>query len=146
MPASPPQTLEEFMASPTWQAWQAELKAGWPGPDGSSMSTDRIMGVRIGKTSDLHKYHVLPANRHDWRYRLARRHSLPEAWRRVADAAYREGCVECCRAELTGWKKWRLPLALARAHARYAGLRVGARYAWTKRAKIRAQAWTIDGG
>ena len=51
--------------------WAAELKAGWPGPNGSSFSSDSIFGVVIGQTS--RNYSMLPADQHDAGYRVLRR-------------------------------------------------------------------------
>lgn len=140
-----PESLEEFIARPVYNAWRAELADGWPGPDGSSQSTDTIMGVRIGRTSRLFRYVDLPANRHDWYYRLGRKWRLPEAWRRAADKVYRDLCLERCRAELVGWKLALRPVAVARCHGRYAALRAGARFAWTEKARRRRSAWKDEG-
>jgi hypothetical protein len=140
--ARKPKTIATFLRPPSYRAWQKELEAGWPGPDGSSMSTDTIMGVRIGLTSPSYEHSDLPANRHDWMYRLARRWRLPEAWRVPADKIYRDLCQERCRKELKGWRRgWLLPLALGRCHFRYACLRAGATFAWTGKAKLRKDAW-----
>lgn len=101
------------------------------------------MGIRIGITSTSYDYVDLPANRHDWLYRLARRFRLPDAWRKAADALYRDMCLERCREELTGWRRWSLwPVAWARCHARHAALRTGARFAWTGKAKLREECWS----
>jgi hypothetical protein len=134
-------TLDKFLARPTRAAWMAELLDGWLGPDGSSWSTDTIMGVRIGITSLDYEHVDLPANRHDWYYRLGRKLRLPESYRAAADAVYRDLCIERCKAELTGVRRAMFPLAWSRAWTRYAALRVGARYAWTEKAKQRNAAW-----
>ena len=106
------------------------------------MSTDKIMGVRIGLTGPEHEYVDLPANRHDWYYRLGRRFNLPASWRKAADAMYRDMCIYLCKLALTGWKRWSIyPIAFVRAHARYAALRTAARFAWTAKAITRAAAW-----
>ena len=44
-------TLEDFMRIPTRLDWNREIEFGWPGPDGSTASTDHMMGVKIGVTS-----------------------------------------------------------------------------------------------
>jgi hypothetical protein len=122
-------TLEEFLAPPTREAWYAELDAGWSGPDGSSLSFDDLEGVRIGITSKLWRYAGLPANRHDWRYHLGRKHKLPESYRTSADAGYRDGCRESVANTLIGW---RVKAGAARAYARWAGLRVFGWAAWRR--------------
>lgn len=138
-----PLTLERFLYRPTLEQWLEELADGWDGPDGSSLSTDTICGVRIGVTSASYAHVDLPANRHDWYYRLARRLRLPERFRRGADRVYRDLCIARLRAELTGWRRApRRVVGIARAHARYAALRAGARFAWTQQAKRRATAWS----
>lgn len=124
----PALTLEEFLAPPTLEAWCRELELhGWAGPDGSSCSLDDIMGVRIGITSRSWEHARLPANEHDWRYQLGRRHGLPESYRKAADQGYRDGCAHRVRAALIGW---RVPVGAARAWARYVGLRLFGRLAW----------------
>ena len=140
-----PPTAADFVRRPTAAEWRAELEAGWPGPDGSSMSTDTIMGVRIGTTSRSFRHVDLPANRHDYYYRLARRHRLPEEWRRWADFVYASLCVEACRTELRGWRRPLFPAAWARSWVRFAVLRAAARFAWTQRAKLRGEAWKGEG-
>lgn len=141
MGAHGPQRLDTFMRLPREVDWLHQIHLGWSGPDGSSLSTDTICGVRIGVTSDSFFYSGLPANLHDWRYRLARKYRLPDEWRKPADQAYRDDCIAACRSNLIRWKKPLLPIALARCHARYAGLRAGARFAWTKLAKVRKDRW-----
>lgn len=137
-----PISVDVFIQKPSYEEWLAELRDGWPGPDGSSMSTDKIMGVRIGITGPEYEYADLPANRHDWYYRLGRRYRLPESWRREADRRYRDMCIYLCKLALTGWRRWTVyPIAKARAHARYTALRTAARFAWTGKAKARAEAW-----
>ena len=137
-------TQEKFISRPSRGEWDAEFRLGWKGPDGSSMSTDKIMGVRIGITSPCYQYVDLPANRHDWMYRLARRLRLPESWRATADTLYRDLCIARCRAELRGWRRPLFPMAWFRAWARYAALRMGARFAWTGKAKRRRTAWLAE--
>lgn len=121
-------TLREFMAPPSMAAWNRELAEGWAGPDGSSRSLDDVMGVRIGVTSRSFEHSGLPANRHDWRYRLGRRYRLPEAWRAAADAEYRDLCIERTDAALVGWRRH---VARWRAWGRYYILRLAGRPAWT---------------
>jgi len=131
-------TLSGFLAAPRPDQWTWAIAAGWPGPDGSSMSTDRICGVRIGIQSPAYEYHALPANRHDWRYLLGRLCGLPEAFRAAADRGYRDGCLAEVRLHIGGPM---LAIAIARCHLRYAGLRLGARFAWTRRTRAREAAW-----
>lgn len=140
-----PRDLEDFVERPSMAEWNAELRRGWSGPDGSSRSTDTIMGVRIGITSRSYRWVNLPANRHDWYYRLGRRWRLPESWRREADRRYRDLCLALVRLSLVGWRAPLRPLAVARCHARYAVLRVAARFAWTQKAKGRNAAWKGGG-
>lgn len=109
------------------------------------MSTDTICGVRIGVTSPEWVANVdLPANRHDWYYRLGRRYRLGPKYRLVADRAYRDMCLARCRAELSRWNPLRY-VAVGRCHARYAGLRAGAKFAFTSKAKTRADNWDREG-
>ncbi len=138
-----PQSIETFIARPRAGAWNQELRAGWAGPDGSSMSTDTIMGVRIGITSRSYKYVDLPANRHDWYYRLGRRYRLPSGYRAAADWSYCGLCIRRCRAELAWWSPlfW---VAWVRSIARYIALRFAARFAWTQKAKTRRVAWQSE--
>jgi len=56
---------------PTPDQWAAEVSLGWHS-DGSSFSTDTIEGVRIGITGKAYRPD-LPANLHDFRYRVIRR-------------------------------------------------------------------------
>ena len=56
---------------PTPDQWAAEVALGWYS-DGSSYSTDTIEGVRIGITGKAYRPD-LPANLHDFRYRVIRR-------------------------------------------------------------------------
>ncbi len=154
--------LDEFLRRPTRKEWEREIELGWPGPDGSSMSTDKIMRVRIGVTSPSYRHVDLAANRHDWYYRRARRfqaehgESVPESYRAGADAIYRALCIAECYAVLVCWPRgphplcWTLPLvlvslvyplALVRCHCRYFALRFAARFAWTAKAKTRNATW-----
>lgn len=118
-----PRTIEEFLRPFTRPEWYAALRSGWPGPDGSSSSTDTIFGVRIGITSPRFEHSLLPANRHDALYFLGRTYRLGGEYREAADAAYRDLCWAACRAELTGWRRVLLPAAYARCWARWAALR-----------------------
>ncbi|HET6496835.1 MAG TPA: hypothetical protein VFH61_15875 [Thermoleophilia bacterium] len=131
-------TMTDFMRLPTEAQWQWARVAGWPGPDGSSSSTDHIMGVRIGITSGDWNSLQYAANRHDWRYFLGRLMGLGGDFRAEADRAYRDDCISAVRAALSGWK---LAVAVARCHARYAGLRVGARFAWTQAQRLTNLQW-----
>lgn len=128
-------TLDEFMALPTKRQWQRELNGGWAGPDGSSQSLDDIMGVRIGVTSTRWEDSRLPANLHDWRYRLGRRYGLPGSYRKVSDAAYRDDCAARTDAALVGWRR---RVARWRAAVRYRILRLAGRPAWTHEARVTA--------
>jgi hypothetical protein len=124
-----PVTLEEFLCPPTLEEWEAEIAAGWPGPDGSTSSLDDVEGVRIGISSPDFMWALLPANLHDWRYRLSRRcGGLPKAWRQAADAAYRDGCAQRVRETLIGWRVW---AGARRAEVRYVGLRWFGRFVWS---------------
>jgi len=118
-----------FMQAPRQMEWEAAITEGWPGPDGSSASTDHIMGVRIGVTSPEYEHHELPANRHDWRYHLGRTYCLPEGHRRAADVAYRKDCIETVGDALDG--KTMILLGTLRAWARYIVLRWFGKPAWT---------------
>lgn len=133
-----PVTVSDFLRRPTLHEWNWALSRGWSGPNGSSASTDLIFGVRIGVTSADHRYVDLPANFHDWLYQLGRWFRLPARFRLAADRAYRDLCIEAVRARLEGPM---LRLALLRCHARYVGLRLGAYFAWTHRARRRKAAW-----
>lgn len=139
-----PRTLEEFLRRPTREQWQAELDAGWAGPDGSSWSFDSFLGVQIGRTGwDFDELVDMAAGRHDWYYRLARRLRLPGAWRAGADAWYRDRLIAQVRehrvrlsptlpldavaALLTRAERW--------AGVRYLGLRLLGRPAWRQEAR-----------
>lgn len=113
-------TLQEFLQRPTPEAWQAELDAGWPGPDGSTASTDSIFGVTIGVSSPSYAHVDLPANRHDWHYRLIRRLGLGPEFRQAADAAYRDGIIDRAAGVLFGTVR---RIAEMRAWTRYWVLR-----------------------
>lgn len=123
-----PMTLEEFLRAPTLKEWNAELADGWSGSDGSSSSTDNIEGIRIGITSRSYSYSHLPANLHDWLYRLGRKHGLGSKFRKAADRAYRDICLERI-SSLLGWSGWK---ARRRCAIRYAVLRLFGAAAWTR--------------
>lgn len=135
-----PLTLSEFTRLPTAAEWQSEIDDGWPGPDGSSSSTDTIMGVRIGITSASVEDVDLPANHHDWMYRLGRKFQLDAPWRLAADLCYRNECLQRVKAAFVWYNPIRA-IGVARCWARYAGLRVGAKFAWTAKALTRKEVW-----
>ena len=120
--------IEEFMQIPTKEQWASELAQGWEGPDGSSCSTDHIMGIRIGITSPCYGYIDLPANLHDWRYQLGRRFDLSEAHRRAADIAYRKDCIREIKESLDG--KMMTAIGIFRSWVRYYALRAFGWKAW----------------
>lgn len=112
--------------SPSVHAWLVE--SGWPGSDGSSASLDNIEGIRIGATGTA--FNRLPATVHDRGYELSRRYGgLPAPLRKRMDRAYRDLCIRAVSEVLVGWNHRK---AVARAHARYLGLRVGAWRAWKR--------------
>ena len=116
-------THQDFMELPTQRAWRKELTSGrWDGPDGSSMSTDHINGVRIGKTSIDWAFRTLPANLHDWRYHLGRTHGLGSSYRLLADVAFREDCIRTVAETLDG--RMSIALAVIRSWGRYYVLRL----------------------
>tara|TARA_R110000824_G_scaffold21496_6_gene80073 strand:- start:4415 stop:4789 length:375 start_codon:yes stop_codon:yes gene_type:complete len=114
-------TLEDFMRIPTRLDWNREIEFGWPGPDGSTASTDHMMGVKIGVTSKAFEHSTLPANLHDWRYRLGRENGLGGNYRRVADVAYRDDCIKYIRTQLDS--RVATALGVSRAWVRYGVLR-----------------------
>lgn len=121
-------TTEEFLAMPTQAEWQHELNSGWPGPDGSSSSTDHMMGVRIGISDPGYNHHKYPANLHDYRYHMGRKYGLPSRYRQLADVEYRERCIEYIDRRLDG--KIFTGLGIIRAWARYYALRLFGWRAW----------------
>lgn len=139
-----PRTIEEFLAPPTREQWLAALRMGWPGPDGSSSSTDTIFGVRIGITSAKHEHASLPANLHDWRYLLGRTFRLGEEYRQAADDAHPWDLWAACYAELTGWRTALLPAAWARCWTRWAVLRSAGWWSFTAKQKEIQLAWHGD--
>jgi hypothetical protein len=135
-----PRDIRAFLRRPTRKEWNQELLDGWAGPDGSTLSDDAILGVRIGIMSPEFTYVDLPANRHDWYYRLARRYRLPSSWRQRADGKYRDMCRRMTslafrRNRFRRWIAWLI------AGERYFALRIGARFAWTRKAERRLKAW-----
>lgn len=122
--------IDEFMRVPTSEEWYSELADGWRGPDGSTASTDHMMGVRIGRTTTDYKDVQLPASLHDYRYRLGRQHGLSGAHRHAADVAYRDDCIKFIRCELDG--RVMISIGVARAWTRYYTLRLFGRNAWRK--------------
>lgn len=121
-------SLPSFMRMPRQMEWDAALAEGWPGPDGSSSSTDHIMGVRIGVTSPDFEYHGYAANLHDWRYYLGRTYALPARYRHAADVEYRENCIKQIEAALDG--RIMIFLGTVRAWVRYYTLRLFGGVAW----------------
>lgn len=108
-------------------AWESELRSGWPGPDGSSCSLDNVEGIKIGETTRDYRPD-LPANLHDFRYRVIRR---LRAWnlidskqaaelRALADQEHYTKLMESVSI-LVGWNGWK---ARQRVRARYYALRL----------------------
>ncbi len=114
--------INKFMAIPTESEWYSEIEAGWAGPDGSSCSTDHIMGVRIGRTTTDYRDVKLPASLHDYRYRLGREHNLGAAHRHAADVAFRDDCITYVNPKLAG--RAMLNIGVARSWVRYFVLRL----------------------
>ena len=114
--------ITKFMEIPTEAEWNSELADGWRGPDGSTASTDHMMGVRIGRTTTDYRDVKLPASLHDYRYRLGREHNLSGAHRHAADVAYRDDCIRYIQQELDG--RAGVILGVARSWARYYTLRL----------------------
>lgn len=123
--------IEEFMKPPTKEQWDREIEDGWQGADGSSCSTDHIMGVRIGITTSTYQFVYLPATLHDWRYRLGRKHNLSWKHRRAADIAYREDCIRTIKQCLDG--QTMTSIGIFRAWIRYYALRAFGWKAWRSR-------------
>jgi hypothetical protein len=104
-------------------AWLVET--GWRS-DGSSSSLDNIEGLRVGASGTA--FNLLPATTHDRAYELSRRlGGLPGALRKRADQGYRDGCLAIVNGTLIGANR---ALGVARCHARYLGLRIGAWGSW----------------
>lgn len=112
------------------QEWHWLVVQGWES-DGSSCSLDDIEGVRIGRSGAAFADADLPANRHDFFYALGRlllqRHRDSAAFRKAADAGYRDDCARCVAAALIGW---RVTAGALRARARYVALRLFGHGAW----------------
>ena len=121
-------SIIDFMKMPRKMEWNAAVAEGWPGPDGSSSSTDHIMGVRIGVSHPSYKYHTMPANLHDWRYHLGRTYALSKRHKHAADVEYRDGCIAAVRNTLDG--KTMIMIGSVRAWARYYVLRLFGGAAW----------------
>ncbi|MCP3983085.1 MAG: hypothetical protein GY723_01775 [bacterium] len=121
-----PQEIEAFLARPTRSQWEAQLELGWGGSDGSTAASDRVGGVAIGATSREHADIDLPANRHDWYYELGRTFDLDGQFRKAADDAFRDMCLERI-AHLSGLRGL---LARSNVIGRYAILRVAGFGAW----------------
>jgi hypothetical protein len=101
------------------------VATGWRS-DGSSASTDLVMGVRIGRPGV--EWAVRAADAHDRAYEISRRlGGLSRAHRRAADDLYRDLVIAALRAHLEGPL---LRVGIARAHLRYVGLRLGGWWAW----------------
>lgn len=124
-----PQLVPEFLAPPTEAEWQAQLELGWGGSDGSTAASDRIGGVQIGKTSRYVGDASLPANLHDWYYELGRSYGLGSEFRRAADEAFLDACLERT-AHLGGLRG---SLARADIYGRYFLLRTLGMGAWIAR-------------
>jgi hypothetical protein len=112
---------------PTAGEWQAEVESGWPPCDGSSCSLDDIEGIRIGRSGTEYAP-WLPANRHDYDYRVIRRlvalrwidEATRSAMQAAADEKHLGGLLERVSV-LIGWNGFK---ARARAHVRYHVLRL----------------------
>ena len=114
--------ISEYMRVPTSDEWYSELADGWRGPDGSTASTDTIMGVRIGRTTKDYRDVKLPASLHDYRYRLGRERVLSSTHRHAADVGYRDECIDFVKRELDNW--FLVRIGVARAQFRYYILRM----------------------
>lgn len=121
-------SIEEFMAPVTKEQWEAELDRGWGGPNGSSMSTDHMMGVQIGISHPSYAFANYPANLHDYRYRLGRRFKLSRQYRRQADIEYRDGCIGFLEERLQG--RTAITIGAMRAWGRFYILRLFGWIAW----------------
>jgi hypothetical protein len=122
-----PSTPEEFAThNPSPEHWACELASGWQGSDGSSASLDDIEGIRVGKTGRDY-LPGLPANLHDFHYRVIRRLAARQmiddrtrrAMRAAADLRHYTGLLAQVSV-LIGWSGWK---ARRRAGARYQALR-----------------------
>lgn len=131
--------LAAGVRAPTRDEWRAELESGWPGPNGSSFSTDSVFGVKIGATSDT--YSRLPADVHDYWYRVLRRllatcpgftFAESELLRERVDGQFRAGIVALRGRVADSWSWRRLgavvriaasPLVRLRAFVRWRAVR-----------------------
>ena len=113
--------VKDFMKPPSRRAWNQAFRDGWRGADGSSNSTDHIMGVRIGVTTTDWADRDFPATLHDYRYFLGRLHGLGRDHQRAADVAFREDCIQAIKAKLDG--KTMIAIGVVRSWVRYAALR-----------------------
>lgn len=120
--------INDFMKIPTEAEWYSELESGWRGPDGSSCSTDHMMGVRIGRTTTDYRDVKLPASLHDYRYHLGRKHGLSEHHRHISDVAYRDDCITYINRKLDG--RTMISIGVARSWVRYFALRLFGWKAW----------------
>lgn len=121
-----PSNLAEFLVAPTAAEWHSQLELGWRGPDGSTAAPDEMGGVRVGQTTTSHEASDLPANRHDWYYELGRTYGLGRHFRKAADVAFRDMCLD--RVSHLGGVRG--AMARADAHFRYAAVRVVGIGAW----------------
>lgn len=122
-----PDAPGEFSSNlPTREEWLAEVSSGWPPCDGSSASLDDLEGILIGCSGDEYRPD-LPANLHDYHYRVIRRliayHQVDEtvraAMQAAADQRHYEGLMACTTI-LVGFSGWK---ARRRAWVRYQALR-----------------------
>lgn len=109
---------------PTKVDWADERASGWYGSDGSSCSFDSLFGVEIGKSSAA--YHPeLPANLHDFRYRVIRRlralelisDEQAEELRLLADLEHYDGLCFCVDAALALGEIWKATAIAAKGWA-----------------------------
>lgn len=122
-----PETGAAFASGvPSAEQWHGERQSGWCGSNGSSASLDDIEGIEIGTTSREYRPD-LPANLHDYHYRVIRRlvstHCIGEPTRgqmqRAADRRHRAELLRKLTV-LGGWSGWK---ARRRAQLRYRALR-----------------------
>lgn len=123
-----PRTAQEIAEHyPTAQEWYAETESGWPPCDGSSCSLDDVEGIRVGISGGDYRPD-LPANHHDYDYRVIRRlvallqidEQTRRAMQKAADTKHWLG-LQRKVAVLIGVSGWK---ARARARVRYSALRV----------------------
>ena len=141
-------TVEEYMRPPTREEWEAEYAAGYRGSDGATAVPDTIYGIRIavdveGKGVEIGwVYQALPGNRHDYRYRVARRlqatgagltEDMLDAMREAADEEFRELLEETVEPRMkTGWRSFRVIRYMIRSRVSkyYNGVREAAGFAF----------------